>query len=338
MPIRTYFPDGSLMFDSDTAEGGLCVGLYSIPAGSSFSKSWPQLAGATLLVSSDSGGVVPLPTVSGSVPTLSLTPNSRARCYMVWALGLPAIMNGPGITAQAGDGNLSLVTGGRGLNYIGRASYVGTVERVTNTGGSESAYKVVRVTSTTQPVGIVDLSSGCSVKSAPDFRNVGGNTWEGRVVACASAPTAFGLPPAAADLLEPVVQCFAVPAAPGLGTQFALYDDDLSLAYDLLAGRLLTCAQMVSFADSSLAPALGNTVATVGGQLGLFGSAAVRIEASRGSTSSSFRTGFWRRSGSTLYLESGITETSLDTTPPSSPVFRFNNGARVLLVDLAGLP
>jgi hypothetical protein len=338
MPIRTYFPDGSLMFDSDTAEGGLCVGLYSIPAGSSFSKSWPQLAGATLVVCSDAGRIVPLPSVGGSVPTLTLSPSSVDRCYMVWALGLPAILNGPGITAQAGDGNLSLVTGGRGLNYIGRASYVGTVERPSSGAIRTSAYKIVRVTSATQPVGIVDLSSGCSVQSSPAFRNVGGNTWEGRLVACATAPTAFGVPPAAADLLEPVIQCFAVPAAPGLGTQFALYDDDLSLAYDLLAGRLLTCAQMVSYAAGDLVPTLGHSVSTVGGSLGLFGSASVRIESARGTASSTWSTGFWRRSGSTLYLERGVTEYEIDSIPPDSPIFRFNNGARVLLVDLAGLP
>lgn len=141
---------------------------------------------------------------------------------------------------MSASGTLALCPQGRAFNYIGLATYYAQIPSTfdgASSFGELGAWRV-RVTSPpdAQPIGIVRMADRTWLLGQPFFSYVGGNTWEANVTATASQPTSAGAWPA---LLTPQVHCFAKPATPIAGQACAVYDDDQTLAYDLLGGRIL---------------------------------------------------------------------------------------------------
>lgn len=330
------------MFDSDAVRGGICVGIYEVPAGVAFSRSFPLLAGATLRISS--GLVSKRDYLPGSglisvnnagVPTVSAPPVSRSRAITIWADGAPAIQSGAGMQAMNDQGNVALSPAGRGLVYIGRATYT-TYHPTRQMGGyKESAWWEVQVSSPTRPILVVDMSNGIRLFNRPAFVNAGGGTWTATVVAV-PASELLGAP---ADVLAtPDLYCFALPSSPAAGGVAALYDEDGSLAYDLLAGRMLASAAYVSFTPAELTMSDLNISRSIPvlSKPGLFGSVSYRRLKQRGANSATTWEGVWTMSPGQVTLIDGVTDLDIDSgTLNSSDLVPRSDGAFAEIIDLS---
>lgn len=329
------------IFDSDLVRGGICVGQYAIGAGESFSRSFPLLQGATLRASNAAGraysfrpGASGIAVNNSGVPSVSAGPISVPRTLLIWADGTPAVQSAAGIQALNDQYNVALSPQGRGLVYIGKATYT-TLVPATTGGVKESPSWLVRVSSPTLPIAVVDLSGGIYLRSGPYFRSLGGGIWEAEVVAVASRPT---LP--AASVLTPDVYCFALPPVPsGGGPQAALYDEDGSLAYDLLAGRMLFSSARVDIAGSEVtATTIPNVTRSIPSmaKVGVFGAISYRRENQRGANSSTGWEGFWTLSGTQLSLVDGCTYLDIDAgTVSAANLQPKSDGAFAELIDLS---
>lgn len=341
MPIKTFSPDGlTTLFDSDAITTGICVGVYYIAANTSFTKSFPLLAGVTLrvtdtfgLVLGNSGATDPYyssVSISYSPPTVTVTPITYNRNILIWSTGTITITSGAGIQAVSSAGTVALSPQGRGLTYLGKATYISTTPTVLTTPQS-LGYKTVQITSPpgSQIIGIVDMTTGSPwIQQMPYFVYSGTNTWTADVQATTTSATVFTV-----TLAAPDIHCFAIPVAPGSGPQCAIYDDDGTLAYDLLAGKLLTSTGRVTFTstvDTATVPSLT--------KLGLLGYSNLSSWTySKFSTLERYQFGAWNLSGTTLsrVLNYGYIEDS--GIPAGSNYYSEYRGiAAVEVIDLTG--
>lgn len=259
MPIKTWDSSGNVLFDSDAVTHGVCLGSFVIPAGSAFSRSFSLLAGAT--VRADRASVYASDisiSYPGSVPTVSVSAAGYERSFVLWATGTPTITSGAGMQAVSASGTVALSPSARGMNYIGKASHVSTTASWGDPEGSGGAGELglmtFSVSSPTPPVMVVRLPVSGWVWLGPMYA-AGGGEWRVPVRCIGSLATSSDS--AWPALLTPEIYCFATPASPGSGAQAAVYDTDGTLAYDLLAGRLLTLAAdptMLSAGDTISVP------------------------------------------------------------------------------------
>ncbi|MFG6457860.1 hypothetical protein [Roseateles sp. BYS96W] len=341
MPIKTWDTSGNVLFDSDAVVNGVCLGAYLIGAGTSFSRSFSLLAGATVRVMGLNGGTdLSGVTVSypGSVPTVSATAIPVDRYVVLWATGTPTITSGAGIQAVGATDTVALSPAARGCNYIGKAVYVGTTASAGSplNGGTLGSVSL-RVTSPTPPVMVLGVTSGAYSRISRGPYSLGGNDWGVDVQSVASLPTAGASSWPA--LLTPDVYVFAAPALPGAGAQAAIYDTDGTLAYDLLAGRVLTSSGPLSYpagsgVDDYSAALPAGISSTLCGAFGTPYYSEVRSAARGGQYIQRTYAAAWTLSGGSLYRFRTIVFTELDI----DPLTRLNESSAVVeIVDLNGL-
>jgi hypothetical protein len=343
MPIKTFYPSGATMFDSDAVSGGVCLGSVYIAAGSSYSKSWPWLAGATVRVTDVYGvpitatGVGTVTTSDSPYPSVSIGAAAHDHIVLLWATGTTGITNSPGIQAASASGTIALHPSARGLNYVGQAVYESMTPAFydSGTGQKTLAYWTVRApasfTSSMPPVPVFDLSSGYYTAGSAGFFWDSGY-WRCYVYAYSSLPTSANA--ASLTAQTPAIYLFGKPpSAPTTGPIFALYDTDGTLAYDLLAGPLLASKASLSYSSSTVS--LSAPSAT---KLGVFGDPAMmateRIEFEPQTT---LEIGYWRSSGGALTRSRGFFETSNDGDAADSSTYDFwTLPTRAECFDLAG--
>jgi hypothetical protein len=342
MPVQTYFPDGSLMFDSDAVRGGICVGIYEVPSGQAFSRSFPLLAGATLRVSAFAGrrlayrpGSAAISINNAGTPSVSAAPVALDRVITIWADGSPAIQSGAGLQALNDQGVLALSPAGRGLVYIGKATYATYNPRPVSGGLTEPAYWHITISSPTRPVAVVDMSNGIRLYNRPGFVSIGSGVWRAEVIAVADG-SSTGLPPS--TLVTPDVYCFAVPAAPGSGGIAAIYDEDGTLAYDLLAGRMLYSAAHVSISPSEMAMQDLSVTRSVPvlSKPGLLGSISYQRMRQRTVNSATTHEGVWTMASGQLIAMDGATMLDTDSgTVSAGNLAAASDGAYAEIIDLS---
>lgn len=321
MPIKTWDTSGNVLFDSDAVVNGVCLGAFEIPAGTSFSKSFTLLAGATVRVMGLTGGT-DLSGVSvsypGSVPTVSASASAFSRYIVLWATGTPSITSGAGMQAVSASGTVALSPAARGCNYIGKATYSSTTASTgtPNTGG-ELGYVTMTISgSPNPPVAVLGVTNTAYARIVRGPIWIGSNSWTLDVQAVASLPTSGGT--SWPSLVTPDVYAFAPPVSPGSGARAAVYDTDGTLAYDLLAGRLLVTAGPLSFpagtGSDTYSQALPGGVSTsLCGAFGVPFYEEVR-SSFRGGTTYHQRTlaAMWTLSGGNLVRQRTIVYTVLD--------------------------
>lgn len=341
MPIKTFYPDGiTTMFDSDAVRGGICLGLFDVPAGTAFSRSFPLLAGATLRVCRAEGrtdGLSPVSIDNSGSPTVTSAAVAYDRQLMIWADGTPSIQSLPGMQALNDQFNVALSPAGRGLLCVGKASYDTFVARQTVSGVTYAAYWRIRISCPTRPVAVVDLSGGISVFKVPPFQSLGGGVWQTTITAVAGSAN-LSLPPSA--LATPDVYCFAMPqAAAAGGAMAAIYDEDSSLAYDLLAGRLLFSAAQISIAPSEITASMALDISRsipVMAKPGVFGSASYRRYQQRTANSADHYEAVWSAGSGSVSLRSGLAEVDTDSgTVGASFLQPRSSGAFAEIIDLS---
>lgn len=340
MPIKTYGADGTTVyFDSDDTSG-ICLGSYSIPANTTWSKSWPLLAGATIRVSGTWNSQAGLTTISypNSIPTLEAASTTYDRILIVWATGTPTISgSGYGIQAVNTSGVIALSPAGRGMNYIGTASYYSVVNNFGTPNPNAFAdmgYWVVRVESSTQPIGVPVLTDGRYIRF-DNFWLVSGTTWQGYIRAVDTAPAIGSAWP---TLQQPTIHCFAVPPSPGSGAQCALYDTDGTLAYDLLANKLARSWGAFSITPGDNHNSASVTLPSFSGTVGFLGTPNFTSTQFIDNVDAEYsRAAFWRRSGTTMYLDKLIYSTEQYPGSTSTSIYYAGTVAAYgELINLSG--
>ena len=341
MPIKTWDTSGAVLFDSDAVVNGVCLGAFLIAAGTSFSKSFPLLAGATVRAMALNGGTdISGVTVSypGSVPTVSAAAVAVDRYVVLWATGTPTITSGAGMQAVGATNTVALSPSARGCNYIGKATYSGTTASLGSplNGGLLGSVSM-SVTSPTPPVIVLGVTSSTYSRISRGPYSLGGNHWGVDVQSMTSLPTAGASSWPA--LLIPDVYVFAAPAYPSNGAQAAIYDTDGTLAYDLLAGRVLTSSGPLSYpagtGANEYAVALPSGISqTLCGTFGHPYYNEVRSAARGGQDIQRTLAATWVLVGGSLYRFRTIVQTELDI----DPLTRFNESSAIVeIVDLNGL-
>lgn len=343
MPIKTWDTGGNVLFDSDGVAYGICLGAYSVPAGSSFSRSFSLLAGATVRVmgltgDTDLSGVsVSYP---GSVPTVTASSSIFDRFFVLWATGSPSITSGAGMQAVSTSGTIALSPAGRGCNYVGRASYSSTTASTgtPNTGGALGSVSMLITGCPNPPVVVLGVTSSAYAAITRGPISLGGGSWVIDTQAVATLPTSGGT--SWPTLLTPDVYVFSPPSSPGSGAQAAVYDTDGTLAYDLLAGRLLVTAGPLSYpaGTGSDTYSVGLPSGVSSSLCGVFGVPYYNEVRSsfRGGTTYHQRTlaALWTLSGGSLVRQRTIVSTVLDI----DDVNIINEQSAVAeVVSLAGL-
>jgi len=351
MPIKTFFPDGRVMFDSGAVQNGVCLGLFVVPAGTTLYKQFPLLQGATLRAmsywgtSTDYSGNVGMLTINNSgIPsiTVGMLPYFD-QAYLVWATGTPSILAGAGMQALNSAGNVALCPNARGLNFIGLASYVDFVpswdSTETDDDGQpmegECGYRVVEISSpaSARPIGIVKMVEGSYIANAPIFKYVGSNKWRAEVRALSAPvtlssgwPSSFG---------SPDVYCFATPSSAANSPRCAVWDTDGTLAYDLLAGKVMMTNGHIDFSNtvsSQTAPSLS--------AFGIFGTPALSAEVQqRFSTVIYEYEGLWHLSGSAIEIVRSRYRYTGGNTPPyplGSQDHTYRGDCGIEIFDLSG--
>ncbi|WP_067070439.1 hypothetical protein [Roseateles chitosanitabidus] len=236
----------ALVFNSEDVPYGMCLGMYTIPAGQSWSVSWPQLAGTAIRVTaiyssfSELGVSVSYP---GSVPTASTSPRNYARSLLVFCSGQPTSVSGPALRFRSSaGGNIALSPKGRGLNFIGKASLVdmtpgggGPSLVIPDTQGSAPPYYVFRISWPTKPVPVFRIQAGQYISPNSEFYSVGAGLWEMQVCSLVSLPGNSGSSWPA--ITQPEIYCFGLPTSAGAVT---VRDHDTGeIAFNLTAAPLL---------------------------------------------------------------------------------------------------
>lgn len=340
MGIQTFFPDGSLMFDSDAVAGGVCCGCYEVAAGASFYKEFPLLQGAQLRVSVSMYSSTTYGTTTSSVsvnnsgvPSVSVSPIAVRRLILVWATGTPSIMSGAGMQAVSAGQTIALSPAARGLNYLGIASYLQLTP--TQAPDWDVGNWLVQISSPTPPVGVVDMSGGIYLMRTPTFARVSGDVWQAKVVACGDR----GLYKPSTSILQPTIHCFATPANPSASPAAALYDVDGTLAFDLLAGKLLTSISEFSASSSEMMAGADLSVQRslpAASKYGLWGGANYVESARIGGSSMHWYQGAFQISGSTLSLVSAVSTWDGEGYSSPSDLYRRAGGAYAEVIDLTG--
>lgn len=324
MPIKTFFADGvTTMFDSDAVAGGICLGVVFIAAGTSWSKSWPWLAGATVRVTDVSGSAVELTGVSITVsnspyPSVSVGAAAHDHKILLWATGTPTITDVPGMQAMSSGGTVALHPSGRGLNYLGKATYSELIPGYIGGGGERAPgfWKVLApaaFTSGVTPVPVIDLGGGYYTAGTIMHWDSGAGRWYGYVSAYASLPTEANA--ASLTAQQPDVYCFGRLAAPASGVATcAVYDDDGTLAFDLLAGPLLASLAVRSYSSGTTSQSAPSAT-----KLGFFGDPCYwQVYGTLDSVLHGQETGFWRLAGGNLTRSLGLSQLVNDGIPSDS--------------------
>jgi hypothetical protein len=257
---------------------------------------------------------------------------------VIWASGTPSInTSGAGMQAVNTSGVIALSPSGRGMNYIGTASYYQQIASFGTPNPNADAvlgYWRVRVESSSRPIGVPVFSEGRYFRF-DNFFLVSGTTWEGYIRAVDSAPAIASAWPA---LQQPTIHCFACPPSPGAGAQCALYDSDGTLAYDLLANKLARSWGAFNITPGDNNNAASATLPSFSGTVGVLGQAVFGSSQFIANIDAQYdRTGFWRRSGSTVYLEKLIYST--EPYPGSTTTTNYysaNEAAYGELINLTG--
>ncbi|UDF33745.1 UNVERIFIED_ORG: hypothetical protein LHJ69_14105 [Shinella sp. XGS7] len=257
MPVRIFNSADQVTFDSDQCVNGVCGGSYFVPAGSGFYKDWPLLAGCGLRVVfhhrpdyNNPASVEKGISYPGSVPTISLAPNSTPRLLTVWITGAPTLLNIPGVQAQASNFGVAISPGARGMNYIGRAVF----HRDDPANGPydfpytwpEANIRYYRIAWHEEPLFAVRLDDGRSVSMTAAY-SVGPGLWE--IGVRLRDVTAAGVSRPWWSLVADVY-AFGRPATPQSSPTFAVWAPDTSLAYDLARPGLLAAHSLCDFASS----------------------------------------------------------------------------------------
>lgn len=343
MPIQTWDSAGNLLFDSDAVANGVCLGAFRVAGGSSFSKSFPLLAGASVRVMGLTGDM-DLSGVSvsypGSVPTVTASATALTRYFVLWATGTPSIVSGAGLQAVSSGGTIALSPNARGCNYLGKATVTGTT---TSTGspnaGGDLGYVTYTITGAANPpVVVLEVTSSrfSAIRRGPI--SLGGTSWTVDVQSVATRPNPGDT--SWPTLLQPELHVFTPPNAPGSGPQAALYDTDGTLAYDLLAGRLLVTAGPLSFPSGTGSDdyfqTLPSGVSTT--RCGIFGVPFYNEIRSVRRTATSFQqrtlAALWTLASGQLQRARTIVSTLIDI----DPVTQFNEQSAICeVVSLSGI-
>lgn len=344
MPVKTWDIAGALLFNSDLITNGVCLGVFDIASGATFSRTFSLLGGATIRVLSiygttpayDTSDPAATITVTGSPPTVTASAVGYARTILLWATGTVSIVPGAGLQALNASRNIALSPQARGLNFIGKAAYTGG--GTASVGGGVDGYlgsSTIRIASPSgaRPIGIVRMDGGEYVRMPPLFTWGGDGYWYASIQAVATLPKFSTWP----ILVSPEVYCYAIPASAISSPKFAIYDIDGSLAYDLMAGRLLDTAGRVTVPAGTTADAsMSATIPTVSIP-GLYGYPAINgQEGARFSTIDRYLAGYWHLSGTTLSVHAAITDYSDGgVSPPANYVNRYWAASQAEIIDLA---
>lgn len=344
MPVKTWDASSNLIFDSDSITNGVCLGVFDIASGATFSRTFSLLSGATIRVLSiygttpayDTSDPAATITVTGSPPTVAASAVGYGRTIILWATGTVAIVPGAGMQALNASGNVALTPEARGLNFIGKAAYTGG--GLASVDGGVDGYlgnRTIRVASPAgaRPIGIVRMDGGQYVRMPPLFAWGGDGYWYASIQAVATLP-AFSTWP---TLVEPEVYCYAVPASARTAPKVAIYDSDGSLAYDLMAGRLLDTAGRVTVPAGITTDTSKSTTIPSVSIAGLYGYPAINgQQGARFSTIDRYLAGYWHLSGTTLSVHAAITDYSDGgVSPPANYVNRYWAESQAEIIDLA---
>jgi hypothetical protein len=248
----------ALVFDSDNVPFGMCLGVYTIPAGQTWSRSWPLLAGCTLRVTTlyaTTATVGVSVSYPSSVPTVSAATYPYERVIVVFASGSPAATSGAGVMARtSSSGAVALSTKGRGLNYIGKAVHtatspaVGTPSRTQMDGQyNRPPIVVVTITSVNRPVPVIKLGLHWQV-AINAFASNGNGTWSMSMFSLDTGPAsnATSWP----NAVTPEVYCFAAPTDGGAVT---VRDEQTGeLSYNLTSSPLLSIAGQATWSANQI--------------------------------------------------------------------------------------
>jgi hypothetical protein len=256
MPIQLFKQNGTLQFDSEQAVNGVCIGSFNIPAGTSFYKQWPLLAGCQLYVmfsgwmnQENPAGRLAGTSYPGGVPTISLAPNGARRFITVWATGSPGIMNMTGLQALSQYSTVAINPNGRGLNYIGQATFHRNDSWDLNSTYSPGYTGVCyyRINSPVEPVFVVQLDDGWTMSVAGEPVQVAAGVWEIGVTYRPEYINGHYGQPRWWYSYQTQVYCYARPTAQASPTTFAIFDTDGTLAYDLAIPGLLSAQSRCDF-------------------------------------------------------------------------------------------
>lgn len=256
MGLRLWREDGTLTLDTDQVNAGICLGSFVIPAGQTFYRQWPLLAGCSIMVFQswlmeadkiyDPALGVSYPS---SVPTLSLSAVSFVRDITVWCTGSPSIQNIPGQQVVSLFNTVALSPSGRGLNYVGKATkhsdapgnvpYSNPVDPV-----AAPNAQIYRINCTNKPVVCMRLYSQSLVLLWGEPQQVASGVWEmraSRLMDPANPPESYKR----WWSYDTELYCFAQPTSLASPPCF-INDLDGTLAYDLRRGGLLGASNVVS--------------------------------------------------------------------------------------------
>lgn len=345
MPVKTWDASSNLIFDSDSITNGVCLGVFDIASGSTFSRTFSLLSGATIRVLSiygttpayDTSDPAATITVTGSPPTVAASAVGYDRTILLWATGTVAIVPGAGMQALNASGNVALTPEARGLNFIGKATYTGGGVASVG-GGAADGYlgsKTISINSPAgaRPIGVVRMDGGEYVRWPPIFFYAGSGVWQAEIQAVGSLPSYSTWP----ALATPEVYCFAVPATASTAPKLAIYDSDGTLSYDLMAGRILDTAGRVTVpagATSDTSKSVSIPAVTIPG---LYGYPAVSGEqGTRFAYVYRQLGGYWHLSGSTLSVHVEVTDWYTDAIVVD-PSFtnRYWADSQAEIIDLA---
>lgn len=344
MPVKTWDASGNPIFNSDLITNGVCLGVFDVASGATFSRTFSLLGGATIRALSiygttpayDTADPAATITITGSPPTVAASAVGYSRTIILWATGAVAIVSGAGMQAMNASGNIALSPQARGLNFIGKATYTGTNASTGDGTTGALGSRIIQVASPAgvRPIGVVRMDGGEYVASPPIFGYAGSGIWTATIQAVATLP-AFSTWP---TLQSPEVYCYATPADALTAPKVAIYDADGTLAYDLMAGRLLDTAGRVTV-PAGLTTDASKSASIPGGMTtpGLYGHPAVNgQQGARFSTIDRILGGWWNLSGTTLsvhvaiknYYDGGV-------DPPANYTNRWWADSQAELIELA---
>lgn len=335
MGIQTFAADGvTKVFDSDDVLNGVCLGALNVPAGVAPQYRFDLLAGGSVRAITPDGRKIAgvAVTYPGSVPVVTCDVSSFARDIVLWGTGAPTIMSSAaGMQAVSSAGTVAISPAGRGMVYRGKGWHHATNASLgspKNSVSSPSNYLgsvTLRFSSPTRPVLVLRVSSGIYVRQElGSLTQVDANTWAASFQCIDTAAVAGELNWPA--LLVPDVYAFSASVTPNTAPECSVYDVDGTLAYDLMAGRLLVTDGPMTFAAGSTSDLYSQTITTGTplGQVGLFGQPSCEVTrvanpGQSGNTGgfyrNSFYESFWSLSGGALQRQRIMTTRNFDDAP-----------------------
>lgn len=232
MPVQTFRPDGSVIFDSDTAPAGVCIGLHFYASGQAETRTYPSLAGADVRALSLYGSNDPLTAVDYSLgyPRLTIGSATGARLISVWAVTPPTITPGPGIQAVNQNGALVLTSEGFGLYYVGQPWLHAVVENSGGPTGRVMGRRIYRINSANPVVPVIRLDAGW-YSQLLSVTNLGGGLWEIEAIhISAGSYDGTGLRAQGA----PTIACFARPTVAQTNPEASISDTSGAVSWDLM--------------------------------------------------------------------------------------------------------